>query len=121
METIPVIKKSGSEYVYNPTGEMTFFSAQSKAGRDCIKQGDAENPAGEWKKLDLYCHGDTSVQMINGKVMIVLYHFSQNENGKVLPLTRGKIQLQAEGAKIFNKNITMEHLKTILAEYLVAK
>jgi 3-keto-disaccharide hydrolase len=121
MEDIPVVKKSDSEYVYSPTGKMTTFSATSPVGRHCIKQGDAENPTGEWNTLDLYCHGDTSVQMINGKVMMVLYNSSQNDNGKILPLTKGKIQLQSEGAEIYYKDIFIEPLKAIPAEYLTEK
>jgi hypothetical protein len=121
MEDIPVIKKSDSEYVYSPDGEMKTFSSTSAIGRHCIKQGDAEKPTGEWNTLDLYCHGDTSVQIINGKVMMVLYHSTENENGKILPLIKGKIQLQSEGAEIFYKNIFIEPLKTIPAEYLRAK
>src|SRR2546423_1457492 len=77
MEDIPVIKKSDTEYVYNASGELTTFSATAKAGRHCIKQGDAENATGEWNTLDLYCNGDTSVHIINGKVMMVLYHSNQ--------------------------------------------
>ncbi|HXL58863.1 MAG TPA: DUF1080 domain-containing protein, partial [Chitinophagaceae bacterium] len=61
MEDIPAIKKSDSQYVYNPAGQLYTFSATSEVGRHCIKQGDAENPSGEWNTLDLYCHGDTSV------------------------------------------------------------
>ena len=90
MEDIPVRKISDSEYVYDPAGQVTTFSAKSKVGRHCIKRGDAENPTGEWNTLDLYCHGDTSVQMINGKVMMVLYHSSQEDNGKISPLQTGK-------------------------------
>ena len=44
-------------------------------------------------------HGDTSVHVVNGKVMMILYHNSQVENGQVLPLTGGKIQLQSEGGR----------------------
>ena len=58
MADIPVTKKSDSAYVYNTAGILTTFSATSKAGRHCIKQGDAENASGEWNTLDLYCNGD---------------------------------------------------------------
>ncbi len=118
MEDVPVVKKSDSEYVYNPNGEMKTFSAVSKTGRHCIKQGDAENATGEWNTLDLYCHGDTSVHIINGKVMMVLYHSSQLESGHAIPLVKGKIQLQSEGAEIFYKNITVAQLDKIPAEFL---
>ncbi len=120
VEDIPVTKKSDSEYIYNPSGELKTFSATSAVGRHCIKQGDAENPSGEWNTLDLYCHGDTSVHIINGKVMMVLYHSSQMENGQALPLVKGKIQIQSEGAEVFYKDIMIESIETIPAEFLNA-
>jgi hypothetical protein len=118
MADIPAIKKSDSEYVYNPAGQMFTFSATSKVGRHCIKQGDAEGPSGEWNTLDLYCHGDTSVHMINGKVMMVLYHSQQSDNGQVLPLKKGKLQIQSEGAEVFYKQMKIKSLDTIPAELL---
>jgi hypothetical protein len=118
MEDIPVIKKSDSEYVYSASGEMKTFSAKSAVGRHCIKEGDAENATGEWNTLDLFCHGDTSVQMINGKVMMVLYNSRQFENGQAIPLVKGKLQLQSEGAEIFYRHITIEPVEEIPADFL---
>jgi hypothetical protein len=113
MQDIPSIKRSDSSYVYEATGTLNTFSATSPIGRHCVKQGDAEHASGEWNTLDLYCLADTSVHVINGKVMMVLYHSSQADNGKVLPLTKGKIQIQSEGAEIFYKNIKLEQLNAI--------
>jgi len=118
IEDVPAIKKSDSEYVYNPAGQIYNFSATSKTGRHCIKRGDAEKPSGEWNVLDLYCHGDTSVQVINGKVMMVLYHSQQSDNGKMSPLNRGKLQIQSEGAEVFYKMIRIRSVNAIPAEFL---
>jgi hypothetical protein len=118
MQDIPVIKKSDSEYVYNPAGQVYTFSATGKVGRHCIKQGDAEHASGEWNTVDLYCHGDTSVHVINGKIMMVLYHSSQLEKGQVLPLVKGKVQIQSEGAEVFYKHIMIEPLEAIPAGFL---
>ena len=118
MQDIPAIKKSDSEYVYNPSGQLYTFSATAKVGRHCIKQGDSENLSGQWNTLDLYCHGDTSVHIINGKVMMVLYHSAQLEKGQVLPLIKGKIQIQSEGAEVFYKQIMIEPLRAIPAIFL---
>jgi len=118
MQDIPIIKKSDSEYVYNPSGQVYTFSTTSKVGRHCIKQGDAENTSGEWNTLDLFCHGDTSVHVINGKVMMVLYHSSQLEKGKVLPLVKGKVQIQSEGAEVFYKHIMTEPIDAIPGDFL---
>lgn len=118
MEEVPAVKKSDSQYVYDPLGQLYTFSATSKVSRHCIKKGDAEKRAGEWNTLDLYCHGDTSVHVINGKVMMVLYHSSQANNGQALPLTKGKLQIQSEGAEVFYKGITIAPLQAIPASFL---
>ncbi len=113
MEDVPAIKKSDSEYVYSPAGQWYTFSANSKTGRRCIKGMDAENPSGEWNTIDLYTHGDTSVHVINGKPVMALYHSGQWENGKEIPLTRGKLQIQSEGAEIYFKQIMIKPLDAI--------
>ncbi len=118
MQDIPAVMNADSEYVYNPAGHLYTFSATGKVGRHCKKQGDAENASGEWNTLDLYCHGDTSVHVINGKVMMVLYNSRQFENGQAIPLVKGKIQIQSEGAEVFYKNISIESLHKIPNSFL---
>lgn len=118
MADIPAIKKSETDYVYSPQGTLTTFSVSNKTGRHCIKQGDAENPTGQWNTLDLYCHGDTSIHVVNGKVMMVLYHNSQMDNGQVSPLTKGKIQVQSEGSEIYYKDIKIESIDRLPAELI---
>ncbi|HVV55652.1 MAG TPA: DUF1080 domain-containing protein [Mucilaginibacter sp.] len=119
MADIPVVKRSETEYVYDPHGTMTTFSQDAKPqGRHCIKQGDAENPTGEWNTIDLYCHGDTSIHMVNGKVMMMLYRNRQDDNGNETPLTRGKIQIQSEGAEVYYRNIEIQPIERLPAELL---
>jgi 3-keto-disaccharide hydrolase len=119
MADIPAVQKSGNDYGYDPAGKLMTFSEGSKPqGRHCIKLGDAENPTGEWNTIDLYCHGDTSIHVVNGKVMMILYHNRQNENGQELPLTKGKIQIQSEGAEVYYRHIEMESIDKLPAELL---
>ncbi|AMR30905.1 hypothetical protein A0256_05435 [Mucilaginibacter sp. PAMC 26640] len=113
---IPVIVRYGKEYVYNVGGILTTFAEGGKAGRHCTKCGNAETPTGEWNTLDLYCSGDTSIHVINDKVMMVLYHLKQPENGKMLPLTKGKIQIQSEGAEIFYRQIKIQPISQLPPE-----
>jgi hypothetical protein len=118
MADMPVIKKSETDYVYSPQGTLMRFSQESKQGRHCIKQGDAENPTGTWNTLDLYCHGDTSIHVVNGKVMMVLYHNKQMDNGQELLLTKGKIQVQSEGAEVFYRQIKIQAIDQLPVEML---
>jgi len=118
IEEVPAIKKSDSEYVYNPAGQLYTFKANTKTGRRCIKSQNAERPSGEWNELDLYVHGDTSVHVVNGKPVMVLYHSSQLENGNVIPLTKGRLQIQSEGAEVYYKKIMISPLGKIPNEFL---
>lgn len=113
IQDIPAIQDKSKDYVYDATGKMYTFSATSEVGRHCRKSGDAEKKTGEWNTLDLYCFGDTSIHVINGKVMMVLYKSRQQENGQELPLTKGKLQIQSEGAEVFYKDIRIQAISDL--------
>jgi hypothetical protein len=112
-EDVPADKINDSTYVYDQGGTLYTFSTHTPPGRHCIKKGDAEKPTGEWNTLDLYCHGDTSVQVVNGQIMMVLYHSQQWDNGSAKPLTKGKLQIQSEGAEVYFKNIRITTLYSL--------
>ncbi|HEX2860097.1 MAG TPA: DUF1080 domain-containing protein, partial [Lacunisphaera sp.] len=70
---------------------------------------DAEKERGQWNTLDLYCLGQTSYHVVNG-VLVMILRESEQPDGKdgFIPLTKGKIQLQSEGAEVFYRAITVE-------------
>lgn len=117
---IPAKKQGEKDWVYDPSGKMLTFADNTSVGRHCIKAPDAEKPDGEWNTLDLYCFGDTAVHLVNGKVVMVLYHSKHPVDGKMMPLTKGKIQLQSEGATIFYRNIRIRPISEIPAKLLSA-
>ncbi len=96
--------------VYHPNGQLTTFSTTSDHGRHCIKYPDAEKPTGEWNTVDLFCVGDTSVHMVNGKVNMILYNSRYFDGSKEVPLKKGKIQIQSEGAEVFYKEIKIRSI-----------
>jgi hypothetical protein len=80
--------------------------------------GDYEKPVGEWNSLDLYAVGDRAVHVVNGKVALILTNLRQVVNGKELPLTGGKIELQTESAEVFYRIIEIQPLDEIPADLL---
>ena len=115
MEDIPATKNAHGDYMYDPAGKVYTFREGGEVGRHCLKRSDAENPSGEWNTLDLYCFGDTSIHAVNGKVMMVLYNSRQSEKGQLLPLKKGKIQIQSEGAEVFYKQIKIQPINKLPA------
>lgn len=71
-----------------------------------------------WNTIDLYCLGDTSVHVVNGNSVMVLFKSRQQDKDRFTTLVKGKIQLQSEGAEIFYKDIYIESIKGIPASLL---
>jgi len=110
---IPVVKSGdGKSLTWSPTGEMTQFG-DGKAAKNGSKGSDYEKPKGEWNVIDLYCFGRTSVHVVNGRVVLINYNSGKIVKGKVVPLTRGKIQIQSEGGELFVKSLEIEKIKEI--------
>ncbi|NLB92330.1 MAG: DUF1080 domain-containing protein, partial [Bacteroidales bacterium] len=68
--------------------------------------------------IDLYCVGRTSVHVVNGKTVMVNNNTGTVEDGKIIPLSSGKIQLQSEGSELFVKTIQIKPIKEIPAGVL---
>ena len=91
---------------------------QTFRGGGFMPGGDFEKPFGEWNQLDLYAVGDRSVHVVNGKVALVLTGLRQKVDGKEVPLTKGRIELQTESAEIFFRNLQIQHITEIPKELL---
>ncbi len=108
----------GKTFRYAPDGTRSKFGLGFPA-KSCSKQADHEKPAGEWNVVDLWCFGQNSVHVVNGEVNMVNYNSGRIEkDGKVLPLSQGKIQIQSEGGELFVKSITLEKIDRIPAGFL---
>ena len=98
---------------YKKGGEK-FTGVTSRIIRDV----DHEKPVGQWNTIELIAFGGTCIHVVNGKVNMVMTNSRHKVDGKVVPLTKGKIQLQSEGAEVFYWNIAVKPIKAIPAEYL---
>ncbi len=109
---IPAVR-SGDKFTYSPGSPLLTFSEKGKNGRNCVKSPDAEKPTGQWNTIDIYCYGDTSIHVVNGKVTMILHNLRQTQGDGELPLREGKIQLQSEGAELFYRNLWVENIRKI--------
>jgi hypothetical protein len=112
-----VSSPDGKNFTYSPSGDKRAFGDE-KTAKNVSKCGDYEKPKGEWNTIDLYCFGQTSVHVVNGKVVMVNYNSGKIENGEVLPLASGKIQIQSEGGELFIKKIELEKISRIPPDLL---
>lgn len=83
----------------------------------CHVHAPNENPDGAWNTLELICVGNQSIHVVNGKVVMVVRNSRKVLKGEDIPLTKGKIQLQSEGAESYYKNVQIKSVSKFPKEY----
>lgn len=81
------------------TGEGSVFVAPGVPVTRLDRQTTAENPIGEWNKMEIVASGATLVVKVNGQLV--------NEIARVKP-SAGAIALQSEGAPIRFRKLVLE-------------
>ena len=99
---------------YKPGGELV--TVQGNGG---ILNGRAnEKPVGEWNDIELVVLGQTALHIVNGKVNLAATGARREVNGKIVPLTRGRLQFQSEAAEVFYRRLRLKPIRAIPPEYL---
>ncbi|MEN2282774.1 DUF1080 domain-containing protein [Algoriphagus sp. SE2] len=107
--TSPVApEKQGSSYVFQPDGELATINRGriNWYGRDPNWKDkidfrgpqDVEKPVGEWNQVECVVKGDEVTIYLNGKLV--------NRAINVKP-SKGRIQIQSEGAEIFFRKVEL--------------
>jgi len=77
-----------------------------------IKSGDFEDRNG-WNQLELVLDGDPITQLVNGRAVMRAWDVkqpSQQAPTQFVPVSSGRIMLQAEGAEVWFRNVQMRPL-----------
>lgn len=121
---IPSVPKDSTYYIYEEAGDLrTYYFADiletavddSLSKRRVFKSFDAERPHGEWNEVELIAYGDSSIHIVNGKVVMRLYNSRTMTDKRTL--NAGKIILQSEGAEVFYKDIYLKSIHEIPVKY----
>lgn len=104
-------------YRFSPKGPTTTFGEGTGHSNYCQAGSVVENPKGEWNTLDLYCIGDKSVYVVNGKVVMALSDSRFLEGGQEKPLSKGKLQLQSEAAEVYYKAVKIRSILEFPASF----
>ncbi len=102
-------------YIYNPQADYKRF----KTGEDgrCRKIADYGKLEG-WNQIDLICLGDMAYHIVNGKIALIVEKSVQyNEDDVSSPLTKGKLQIQSEGAEVFYKGVKIRSVNELPNEF----
>lgn len=96
------VKLSGKEnktQTYEPTSETIKLTSRYTSAA-----AEPDLPNGHWNHLELYVSGDRAVHVVNGDIVLALHDAVDRKNRK---LTSGQIQLQAEGAECYYRDLVL--------------
>ena len=109
--TMPVRKK----------GKRSFYDAKSEVFEEVrgkVPHGPSkEKPVGEWNTIEVYAVGQKAVFLVNGTPNMAMTKTLQTVDGKLKPLTRGKLQIQSEAAEVEYRRIKIRSIKSIPEEF----
>ncbi|MEO7796304.1 MAG: DUF1080 domain-containing protein [Opitutaceae bacterium] len=107
-------------WTFQPGGEVVAVGAPPSSKFPLGKRSENfERPEG-WNMVDLYALGDRAIYLVNGRVVNALLDIALIDDGVSRPLTRGKLQLQSEGAEIFYRRVRIQPITSIPREVLRA-
>jgi hypothetical protein len=110
------IRSFPSEGIMNRIADEKQPFGTFKSGSDfyCMRSENVESPADEWTTVELICYKGKSLHIVNGHVVMVLKDSRYTlPDGKEMPLSSGKIQLQSEAAEVFYRNIQIKSISTM--------
>ena len=115
------IKAFIPEYIMNPVADESQSFIPLGEGEKiqgfCLRSANYENNHGEWNTLELICFDDKSIHIVNGHVVMILRNSRYIQEGKSIPMIKGKIQLQSEAAEVYYKDIEIRHMESLPTEY----
>lgn len=79
----------------------------------CLKESDQEKPNSEWNHVEVYAFNGRSVHVVNGTTVMILENSRRLVEGREIPLTKGKIQIQTEGAEIYYRAIRIRPIRQL--------
>jgi hypothetical protein len=108
-------------YKFSRDGEWLHFAAE-KPGRSAVanycQAGANKEIPNAWNQIDLVCFKGSCVQIENGAVVMALKNSTHEVDGKLVPMVRGKIQLQSEAAEVFYKDVQVRKISQMPKQYL---
>lgn len=105
----------GKDFAFKKGGQP--FTAGARGGNQRILRSIEADKLTGWNSVEVLTLGGTSVHVVNGKVNMVLTNPRYRVGDKDVPLTKGKLQFQSEGAELYYRAIAIRPITAFPAKY----
>lgn len=100
--------------VYRKGGRLT---TRGPSGGDAARATPIPEPKpGAWNVAEVIAVNGTGIHVFNGQVTLVLRNARSSADGRLVPMTKGKIQLQSELAEIWYRKPEIRAIRSFPAE-----
>ncbi|MGC6431648.1 MAG: 3-keto-disaccharide hydrolase [Jejuia sp.] len=108
----PATKRESGKYHFDKNAPLKRFSWAESVGR-CFKSEDFEKPFGEWNTVELITFKNTSIHIVNGYLVNVVYNPEFFNGTEWVPMNKGKLQFQSEAAETYFKDVKIKSITKI--------
>lgn len=105
--------KIDDKYYYDPDAPLQNFGWKRFETGRCFKSKNLEEPMGEWTTVELICYKDLALHLVDGEVVMAVYEPRYYNGEEWIPMNKGKLQLQSEGAETYFKNIQIKSIENL--------
>lgn len=96
---------------WNPYSPVSVQGGYNNYG-SVNKSENFESDSTQWNIMDVYTIGNSAIYLVNGQVVNAFQNAGiQQPDLSIMPLTKGKIQIQSEGAEVYFKDISIQTIK----------
>jgi hypothetical protein len=106
----------GTGYRWDVNAPLKQLGGFDNDSSNLSRSENFESDSTKWTTMDVYTVGSSAVYLVNGHVVMAFQNAGlQQADKSIKPLTKGKIQLQSEGAEAYYKDITIQPISEIPA------
>ncbi|MDQ3393972.1 MAG: DUF1080 domain-containing protein [Bacteroidota bacterium] len=105
---------------WDPTASLVDVGGDQQGVRQ-QRSKNYESKKDEWTTMEVYTLGTSAIHLVNGNVVMVVENTGiKYPDETTVPLSKGKIQLQSEGAEAYYRRATIQKITEIPAEIKAA-
>ncbi len=112
---VPIVTREGKPHRVTKLPKLIKTYKDGEPFRYCneengrhVEHGPSEENLTGWNTVEVYTMGQRSVFIVNGKPNMVVTDLEDREGN---PLSRGKLQLQSEGAEVYYQDAKIRSIK----------
>ncbi len=110
--------KKGDLWTFNPEAPVEAFGDRPGNNGLVVRRSINHERRGDWNVVEVYSVGDSAIFLVNGRVVNAISEIQIKRGEELHKLSRGKLQLQSEGAEVSFRRMQIRSITAYPADVL---